>query len=289
MRASAHEFGVSFADVFRLACRCEFSVNVAGIGSRKVGTRALTKTGFKCTTPYYNESMWQSMIIISLATIPNPRKIKIKISSPTLTGVKPSNGSFQIHMTQSVKAVLVGDTCVGKTAIFRRFECDSFTNDHVSTVGGAFTRISVEGEDQKVIHIGLWDTAGQEKYRNIVPMYFQRANIIMVVYDISARDTFDNITTWLELARDKAPKEARVIIIGNKSDLEESRAITLAELHERKAAVNAFAAVETSALSGDGIDVLGNELAKMTMIPQEIDTAVVAGPVTNKETVFPCC
>ncbi|OHT07470.1 Ras-related protein Rab-43 [Tritrichomonas foetus] len=154
------------------------------------------------------------------------------------------------------KAVLIGDSTVGKTALFQRLESDTFEESHIPTVGGSYSRISITSSTQCVFDIGLWDTAGQERFRNVVPMYFQNANIILVVYDITNRESYDNIGSWIELANQKAPANTKLILIGNKSDLDDIRAISLSEMQDTRDHFKFFGAVETSALNGRGVDIL---------------------------------
>ena len=161
------------------------------------------------------------------------------------------------------KAVLIGDSAVGKTALFQRLENDAFQDSHIPTVGGAYTRISINSSNGYTYNIGLWDTAGQERFRNVVPMYFQSANIIIVVYDISNRESFENIGTWIDLANQKAPPDACYVLLGNKSDLEEQRAITLDEMEELKENLHFTEALETSAFNGKGIDMLISSLTSI--------------------------
>jgi small GTP-binding protein len=119
------------------------------------------------------------------------------------------------------------------------------------TVGGSFTRIKIPGmaasED-----IGLWDTAGQERFRTIVPLYFQRADIILIVFSLESRESFDNVSDWYSLTKLHAPSAARFFLIGNKSDLLESREVTLEEGQSQADRLEADVYVETSAVTGAG-------------------------------------
>ena len=166
-------------------------------------------------------------------------------------------------MRASLKAVLVGDSGVGKTAIFQRMESNSYEENHIPTVGGAYARITLTSATGEAIDVGLWDTAGQERFRNIVPMYFQRTNVVLIVYDVTKRGTFENLEMWCEMARSKAPPEAKIVLIGNKSDLVNEKEIDFGELQELKDQLAAVSALETSAMNGDGFDLLREELAKI--------------------------
>lgn len=174
------------------------------------------------------------------------------------------------------KAVLIGDSAVGKTALFQRLENDTFQESHIPTVGGAYTRISINSSNGYTYDIGLWDTAGQERFRNVVPMYFQSANIIIAVYDITSRESFENIGTWIDLANQKAPPDACFILLGNKSDLDEQRVITMEEMDELKENLHFTEALETSAFNGKGIDML------ITTFSTICDSKVTEDPEENQ-------
>ena len=154
------------------------------------------------------------------------------------------------------KVVLVGDSGVGKTALFTRFQGGEFSSDFLSTVGGAFANFQIKNESDEKINIGIWDTAGQEKFRNIVPMYFQKANFVIAVYSINSQESFDNINFWVNLAKEKAPSNAKIIIIGNKSDLIDQKVVKIENALLLGEKIGAYLTIETSAKTGDGIELL---------------------------------
>ena len=158
------------------------------------------------------------------------------------------------------KAVLIGDSTVGKTAIFQRLENNTFEESHIPTVGGGFMTINFDNQGEDDLSLGVWDTAGQERFRNIVPMYFQNADIIIVVFDITNRSSFDNIDSWIELAQQRVGDSTYFILVGNKSDLEDLRAVNIEEMSEKCESRNLFRSLETSALSGNGFDFLRQSL-----------------------------
>lgn len=174
----------------------------------------------------------------------------------------------------ALKAVLIGDSHVGKTAVFARLETDTFVADYAPTIGGAFTELSLPGDDGSECKICLWDTAGQERFRNVVPLYFQDAKIVLLVYDITSRESFQNIESWAALARTRADRNAQIILIGNKSDLINERAVHLEELQECRKDIGAVSALEVSAKTADGFDFLRQELAHHVTQPNVAGTTV---------------
>jgi small GTP-binding protein len=159
-----------------------------------------------------------------------------------------------------IKAVLIGDARVGKTSLFSRLEANVFHDAYVSTVAGAFTRLPLDLNDGTHTEIGLWDTAGQEQFRTIVPFYFQDADILLMVYDTTDRPSFQSIDNWVDFTKENGPERIEVVIIGNKIDLMGSRVIEYAEAQEKSEVLGAVATVEVSAKTGSGIEVLVGQL-----------------------------
>lgn len=158
-----------------------------------------------------------------------------------------------------VKAVLVGDSGVGKTAIFKRLESNTFDDNYITTVGGAFTKIITTNNKNVEVEIGFWDTAGQERFNNIIPMYFQKADFVIAVYDVTTQLSFDNLSRWINIVHEKAPENTKIILVGNKVD-KEDRIIDLDDAINVSNEYGAIGAFETSAKTGDGIDMLVNEI-----------------------------
>ena len=99
----------------------------------------------------------------------------------------------------------------------------------------------------------LWDTAGQEKFRSISSIYFRGADGVIVVYDITNRSSFDHLSTWLKEVEDNIGSDCQLMLVGNKSDLSHNRAVFIRDV-QAFATENGLSFVETSALTGDGID-----------------------------------
>lgn len=131
------------------------------------------------------------------------------------------------------KIIIIGDSGVGKTNILSRYIKNSFSFDTRSTVGVEFGAKKVEVNGYKVKN-QIWDTAGQERYRSITNTYYKGAKGALVVYDISKRDTFDNANKWINELRMNGEKDVCIVLVGNKSDLLEDRAIS-SEEGEQKA------------------------------------------------------
>lgn len=120
----------------------------------------------------------------------------------------------------SLCIVIVGDSLVGKTSFLRRIQDE--TNEAAQippvTVGTNLFDLSysIDGEE---LRLEMWDTAGQERYRSIVPMYYRRADAVMVLFDITNRVSFLHAREWVSEARRYGQHICKIILVGNKTDL----------------------------------------------------------------------
>ena len=124
-----------------------------------------------------------------------------------------------------LKIVVVGNSNVGKTNIISRFCKDSFSSQTKATIGVDFTMYSLNVLGKKV-KIQFWDTAGQEKYRAMSTAYYKGAHGAILVYDISNRESFFSLGLWLSEIKNQSNSVERVILLGNKNDLAEERAVS---------------------------------------------------------------
>ena len=152
------------------------------------------------------------------------------------------------------KLIVIGDENVGKTSIINRFKSNQFTGEYEPTVGLDFQSMSLYIDDQNVTLL-LYDTAGQEKYRSLIPLYTKDAHIIFLIYDISNDDSFTNVEKWYDALSNVNKEEAIFFLVGNKVDLVEERKVKEEEGKEFAEQHN-FIFQEISALTGDGIQEL---------------------------------
>ena len=150
------------------------------------------------------------------------------------------------------KLVLIGDSGVGKTNILSRYINNEFSYSSKSTVGVEFGSKIIKTND-KNIKIQIWDTAGQERYKSITSAYYKGAKGAFVVYDITRRDTFMNVDKWIGELKSTGNEDVFILLIGNKSDLEQERQVSTEEV-TKKAEQLKIAFCETSALEGKNIE-----------------------------------
>lgn len=127
-----------------------------------------------------------------------------------------------------LKIVLIGDSGVGKTNLLSRFTRDQFNPDSKSTIGVEFATKTLEVEG-KTVKAQIWDTAGQERYRAITSAYYRGAIGALLLYDVTSSLTFQSLTRWLQELRENADSNIVVMLVGNKCDLQELRAVSTEE------------------------------------------------------------
>jgi small GTP-binding protein len=150
------------------------------------------------------------------------------------------------------KVILIGDSGVGKSNILSRYLKDEFSIETKATVGVEFGSKRVDLNGVKV-KIQIWDTAGQERYRSITNAYYKGSKGALLVYDISRKASFENVDKWMEELKMNSDGEVSVILIGNKSDMENEREVTREE-GQAKATHYDIAFLETSAYQTLNID-----------------------------------
>ncbi|MFX1410406.1 MAG: Rab family GTPase [Promethearchaeota archaeon] len=154
------------------------------------------------------------------------------------------------------KIVLLGDAAVGKTSLITQYCEGMFEEDYKPTLGANIIRKDVNLEDVNTkVRLIMWDLAGQEKYSVIRSMYFQGCVGAFLVYDITRYHTFDSINSkWLKDFKRYVKKEGAYILIGNKSDLKDQRAVTAEKGKTLAGEIKASDFIETSAKLGENIE-----------------------------------
>jgi Ras-related protein Rab-6A len=188
-----------------------------------------------------------------------------------------SSGKEQGNNIQALskyKIVFLGDQGVGKTSIITRFMYDSFDKLYQATIGIDFLSKTMYLED-RTVRLQLWDTAGQERFRSLIPSYIRDSSVAVVVYDITNRASFLNTSKWIEDVRNDRGSDVIIVLVGNKTDLNERRQVSVEE-GEDKATKEEIMFIESSAKAGFNIKSLFRKLA--TALPG-META--APPASN--------
>lgn len=151
------------------------------------------------------------------------------------------------------KIVLIGDPGVGKTCIVQRFKKGTFVERHGSTIGVDFTMKTLV-VDSKKVKLQVWDTAGQERFRTITQSYYRSANAVVITYDITKKDTFKNVVRWTEDVKKYAPPNVLKLLVGNKTDISESREVSIEEARACAAHYGMIDVLEASAKDATNVE-----------------------------------
>lgn len=150
-----------------------------------------------------------------------------------------------------VKTVLLGDSGVGKTSIAVRLAKDEFNDRAQPTVGAAFFTFTAQGQDGGAVQFEMWDTAGQERYRSLAPMYYRGAEVVVLVFALDDRHSFEAGHRWLQDVCSAGTDSCTLVLVGNKCDLE-GRAVTTEEA-EAFAQEQGMIYIETSARTAHNV------------------------------------
>ncbi|CAK9113769.1 unnamed protein product [Durusdinium trenchii] len=158
------------------------------------------------------------------------------------------------------KVVVLGDFMAGKTSLVNRFTRASFDPDILNTVGLDFQVKKVRAS-QDPVKLELWDTAGDPRFRSLIPQYVSEADALLVVYDITNLESFATARRWVLDLEDLAPS-ALLALVGTKVDRGSARAVSKEEAQIFSEAKKMIFA-ETSAKTGENVDALFEELSEL--------------------------
>lgn len=171
---------------------------------------------------------------------------------------------------KKLKTILVGEAGVGKTCIAVRFARNEYNDATYATVGAA--NLTHEMKTPKgPCQFNIWDTAGQERYRSLTPMYFYGSQVAVLVYDISSRQSFEGLENFHQLLRERAPKDCVYVLVGNKSDLQHKRQVSVQEATEYSEKISALFYIETSAATGENVNKLFEKIAESNSVTFKSD------------------
>uniref|UniRef100_A0A7S1TP34 Uncharacterized protein n=2 Tax=Phaeomonas parva TaxID=124430 RepID=A0A7S1TP34_9STRA len=168
-------------------------------------------------------------------------------------------GGPSIAPLAKYKLVFLGDQNVGKTSIITRFMYDNFDKNYQATIGIDFLSKTMYLDD-RTVRLQLWDTAGQERFRSLIPSYIRDSSVAVVVYDITNSASFLNTSKWIEDVRNERGDDVLIVLVGNKTDMADRRAVSVEE-GEDKARADGIMFMETSAKAGYNIKALFKKIA----------------------------
>ena len=151
------------------------------------------------------------------------------------------------------KILLLGDSTVGKTCFLLRYVDDSFLDLHMATIGLDYRLKTLILEEQKIVKVQLWDTAGQDKFRAITRNYYKGASGIILIFDVTNVKSYENIKKWINEIKEEISEKVAIVLIGNKIDNLQERKISK-EQGDKLASEIGVKFFETSAKTGEGIN-----------------------------------
>ena len=190
----------------------------------------------------------------------------------------------------TIKILVVGDSTVGKTNFIRMFIENKFFQTYMTTSGIDLKTSNIEIKNKK-IRVQLWDTAGQEKYRAITTNLFLKVQGVLLVYDLTNEESFNNLKSWVKLIKDECGKQMQMLIVGNKSDLDEQRVVDK-NIANEYAKEEKLEYIETSSKTGDNIQkaitMLCEKILDNTEITNDFSFTIDATHLTQKDK-SKCC
>ena len=159
------------------------------------------------------------------------------------------------------KVLLLGDTTVGKTCFLMKYTDKTFQDIHMATIGLDYRLKTMKLKSGKSIKLQIWDTAGQDRFRAITKNYYKGSHGIILIYDVTNLQTFENVKTWVNQIREEASPNVIIYIAGNKIDMEAERKVAK-EDGEKMAEELGFPFMETSAKSGININETFEDLVE---------------------------
>ena len=170
-------------------------------------------------------------------------------------------------MLDPYKVILLGESGVGKTSIIARFYSGKFNPDKITSLSSQYTRKTIELPNNKSITFDIWDTCGQEKYRSISRLFYKDAKVVILVYDITNKDSFIQLKKyWYEQVKQLGDKDIILAIAANKNDLYDERVIDSETGEEFAESIGAIF-MQTSAKENIGIQELIENIGKKILDP----------------------
>lgn len=123
-----------------------------------------------------------------------------------------------------LKYLMIGDSDVGKTSLLHSFIEEKYEEKHFSTIGVDFKHKIIKNKD-KIIKLQIWDTAGQERFRTLTKSYYKIAHGIILIYDVTNLESFENIKSWMDQIKNNSGDNVIKILVGNKIDMKDKRKI----------------------------------------------------------------
>ncbi|MHA1991548.1 MAG: Rab family GTPase [Candidatus Hodarchaeales archaeon] len=166
-------------------------------------------------------------------------------------------------MTILYKILLLGDDAVGKTSIIHKYVENKISESYSATIGVDIMNTLVKTKGNQNVSLNIWDIAGQTLFKSIRNKFYTGAEAAIVIFDVTRQRTFEHIKEWILETTAELKTEIPMILVGNKIDLHEERKVFVNDPADIKEThPNIFEVFETSALTGEGINVVFQMIAE---------------------------
>jgi small GTP-binding protein len=209
---------------------------------------------FPCILPTLNKkfSSFSDDLFFSNPTI----LTATSLNSAPGNHVRMNSDSSVIH----ARVVAIGDSFVGKTSLVSRVMEDRFDPNQKQTIGADW-QLYVQSVNNDRVELQIWDTAGQEKFRSLGPLYYRSAAGAILVFDVTNRSSFEHLNSWIDAFMETAGTQVSIVVAANKSDRESDREVTQKESQDW-ANAKGFVVYQTSAKTGQNVAALFRALAE---------------------------
>ena len=199
---------------------------------------------------------------------------------------------------KTCQILILGDSSVGKTSLISRYANGIFKEEYLATVGLDYYNKQDTINNLNVL-VKLWDTAGQERFKSLTPNYFRNAEGVVIVFDVTNLETFENLKYWISSIKSNLGEKnfiIPIIIIGNKIDMDDMRDINKEEA-DKFAKENNYKYFEASAKTGEGVDEAFREIVnqildnsdKLEEIKEERKSIKIQEEPNNNQKKKNCC
>jgi len=179
------------------------------------------------------------------------------------------------------KILVVGNSSSGKTSILNRFVDDNFNQSHISTIGVDLKIKNME-YNNKNIKLQIWDLAGQERFKTITSSYYKEINAIIIIFDVTNKNSYNSIKNWIDNIYMFAPKNIDIILVGNKIDLNDIRVIDKIDAEYLARDLDCVY-IETSAKDNINVDKLFNIICSILLEKYKDKMLINYNNLNNKD------
>jgi Ras-related protein Rab-1A len=180
----------------------------------------------------------------------------------------------------SFKIIVIGDSGVGKSCLTSKAVKNMFIEFYQATIGFEFLTYNLKMNDT-IVKLQIWDTCGQEVYRSLISNFYRNSSLAILIYAINNKESFNNTEYWLKDLKNEANNDIRIMLIGNKCDLENERTVSIEEGENFKDENNIDCFMETSAKTGENAKNAINEAAEI--LYRDYLDHKIKGSITDNE------